>query len=144
MNLFRLHSSPVTFFWIILLSISLLVAQNLQLHVHDLDQDPVEYDGHDTAGVIDAAHQHLGIKHLSIDTSHADHHDVLMVEMDASPDGIMLQSSTSTPSLALLALFVMLSILTGYSQYRPAIRRKADIVPRWRFHLIPLLRAPPR
>lgn len=143
MNFIRLYSSPVTFIWIILLSISLLVTQNLQFHVHGLDHDTVLYDSHDTGGIIDAEHQHLAVKHLSIDTSHADHHDMVVVEMDASPDGIMKQSSTSAPLLALLTLFVLLSVLAGYFPYRPAIRPKVDVVPRWRFHLIPLLRAPP-
>ena len=144
MNFFRLNSSPVTFAWIILLSISLLVTQNLQFHVHGVDHDIVQFNSHDTTGVIDAEHQHPAVKHLSIDTSHADHHDVTVVEMDASPDGIIKQSSTSPPFLALLTLFVLLAILAGYYPYRPAIRREVDIVPRWRFHLIPLLRAPPR
>jgi hypothetical protein len=142
MNFFRPHNSPFVFFWIVLLSIALPFAQNLQFHVHGLDHGPVHHHDHDPT-MMDSHHEHTAIKHLSIDTSHADHHDGVMQEMDAIPDITVQQSSTSVSSMDLLVLFILLFILGAYILYKPGIHHTFDIPPKRRFNLIPQLRAPP-
>tara|TARA_R110002074_G_scaffold44181_1_gene114822 strand:- start:342 stop:713 length:372 start_codon:yes stop_codon:yes gene_type:complete len=121
----------------------LLCVQNLQFHVHSLDHHgPLQH--HDSQiDLNNGEHDQVAVKHLAIDSSHADHHDLLVVEMDASPDTIFKQSSMNGASVALFTLIFMLLILGVYARYLPRNRRLASFVPSRRFHLFPLLRAPP-
>ena len=142
MNYFRSLSKPVVFSWIALLSVALLFASNLSFHVHDLDIESTHHTDPSLSGS-DVGHGHVVNKHLSIDTSHADHHDTVMVEMEATPDGMAPQSSRLTSAMDLVALFLLVFVLSAYPPFRPRFGRIIDRPPPRRFYLIPLLRAPP-
>lgn len=126
-----------------MISIMLLCAQNLQFHVHSLDH-PAPPQQHDSkVEMHNGEHGQIAMKHLSIDSSHADHHDLLVIEVDGSPETIFKHSSPNGSSVALLALILMLFILGVYALYAPRTRGLTNFVPNRRFHLFPLLRAPP-
>lgn len=143
MNFFRRHRKSFGLLWIVLLSTTILCTQNLQFHVHSLDHGTDQHDDHGAA-VMDKGHGHVSIAHLSIDTSHADHHEALMFEMDASPDSIFSQLPNSGSPMDLLILLLVLFTLSAFIFYKPGTRRALDsFVPKRRFHLTPRLRAPP-
>jgi hypothetical protein len=143
MNFSRQHRKPIFSLWIIMMSIMLLCAQNLQFHVHNLDHPPSPQQHDSEVEMHSGEHGQSAMKHLSIDSSHADHHDLLVVEMDARPDTILKQLFRNGLSVALFALIFSLLILGIYTQYVPRTRRRTIFVPIRRFHLFPLLRAPP-
>ena len=143
MNFSRQHRRPVFFLWIVLISIMLLCAQNLQFHVHNLDHHGPLQQHDSQIEMNDGEHGQVAMKHLSIDSSHADHHDQSVVEMDASPETILNQISINGASAVLFALIFTLVILGFYALYIPRTRSLANFVPLRRFHLFPLLRAPP-
>lgn len=126
-----------------MISIMLLCTQNLTFHIHSLDHhEPLQQ--HDSQiEMNNGEHDHIAMKHLSIDSSHDDHHDLLVVEMDASPETIFKQPSLNGSSVALFALFFTLLILGIYTRYIPRACGLTIFVPVKRFHLFPLLRAPP-
>ena len=126
-----------------MISTMMLCVQNLQFHVHSLDH-PEPLQQHDSQiEMNNGEHGQIAMKHLSIDSSHADHHDLLVVEMDASPETIFKQSSMNGLSVALFALIFTLIILGFYALYVPRTRSLTNFEPIRRFHLFPLLRAPP-
>ena len=126
-----------------MISIMLLCAQNLQFHVHSLDH-PEPLQQHDSQiEMHNVEHGQIAMKHLSIESSHADHHDLSVVEMDASPETILKQLSMNGASVALFALIFTLIILGFYALYVPRTRSLTNFLPIRRFHLFPLLRAPP-
>ncbi len=126
-----------------MISIMLLCAQNLQFHVHSLDHHGPLQQHDSEIEMNNGEHGQIAMKHLSIDSSHADHHDLLVIEMDAGPDTIFRQSSINGSSVALFALIFTLLILGIYALYVPRTRSLINFVPNRRFHLFPLLRAPP-
>ena len=144
MNSFRPHNSSTVFIWIALLSVALLVTQNLKFHVHTMDHDPVQSDHHASTIATPAEHEHTDLMHLSIDASHADHHDSVIVETDANLDRIFQQLTSKASPIDLLALCLVLFILFRQIFQRSTIRHACSVLPRQRFHLIPPLRAPPR
>jgi hypothetical protein len=143
MNFSRQHRKPILFLWIVMISIMLLCAQNLQFHVHSLaHHEPLQQ--HDSLiEMSNGEHGQVAMKHLSIDSSHADHHDQSVVEMDASPEAIIKQLSMNGALAVLFALIFTLIILGFYALYVPRTRSLTNFVPLRRFHLFPLLRAPP-
>lgn len=126
-----------------MISIMLLCVQNLQFHIHSLDyHGPLQQ--HDSQiEMTNGEHGQIAIRHLSIDSSHADHHDLLVIEMDAGPDTIFRQSSINGSSVVLFVLIFMLLVLMIYALYVPRTRSLTNFAPNRRFHLFPLLRAPP-
>jgi hypothetical protein len=94
MNYYRSLNSSTVFVWIALLSVALLVTQNLQFHIHDLDHHPGQTDHHASTIAPLVEHEHTDLMHLSIDSSHADHHDSVIVETDAGLDRIFQQLSS--------------------------------------------------
>jgi len=126
-----------------MISIMLLCAQNLKFHVHSLDHHGPLQQHDSQIEMNNGEHGQIAMMHLSIDSSHADHHDLLVVEMDASPETIFKQSSMNGLSVALFALIFTLLILGIYALYVPRTRGLTNFVPIRRFHLFPLLRAPP-
>lgn len=119
---------------------ALLCAQSVKLHVHNFDHDHDQRHGHITAGA--AEHSHLSEAHLSTDVSHGDHHDEVVSELDASPDGLLKKASSNVVVLALLATLFTLLLPGFYQQIFHRRRDKGAILPR-RYHLFPPLRAPP-
>lgn len=142
MALFRQHNKTTFLILIGLLSITLLCAQSLQFHIHSLDHGPVQEFGHESI-LIDSKHDHPASMHLSIVTSHADHHDFVVNEMDASPDTLVRQSSINVPSMDLLILLFTLFFLGTFALCIARILHIDGLLPRRRFYFVPLLRAPP-
>jgi len=126
-----------------MISIMMLCTQNLQFHVHSLDHHGPLQQHETQIEMHNGGHGQIAMKHLSIDSSHADHHDLSVVEMDASPEAILKQLSMNGASVALFALIFTLIILGFYALYVPRTRSLTNFLPIRRFHLFPLLRAPP-
>ena len=128
--------------WSLLLSLALLCAQGVKLHVHDLDHGHDNHHSH--AHVIDEAsdHGHLSKAHSSHDTSHDDHHDSVASEIDVSPDGV-LKNSNTVFALALIVFFITLMIPASLRQ-RVHHRRENDFILHRDYALSPPLRAPPQ
>ena len=143
MNYFRSLNSSTVFVWIVLLSVALLVTQNLQFHIHDLDHDPGQSNHHASTIAAPVEHEHTDLMHLSIDSSHADHHDSVIVGTDAGLDRIFQQLSSKAWSIDLFFICLVLLILFRQIFQRSTIRHACGVLPRQRFHLIPPLRAPP-
>jgi len=141
MNFFRAYHKSNLLLWVTLLSLTLLCTQHLQLHVHSLDHEP--YQHHDNLLSNNSDHSHIVTKHLSIDTSHQDHHDEVMLEMNASPDTISHSSSAQVPSFDLLILYILLLVLGAYRSLGFKTRPFAEGIRKRHFYLIPQLRAPP-
>lgn len=141
MNFHRKTKNRTLYFWAILLSMALLCAQGVKLHVHDLDHDHDQQHGHIPAEDT-VEHSHLSVAHLSSDISHADHHEEVVSEIDASQDGLLIKLSSSISLLAILATVFTL-LLSGFYRYRFYLRRENDSNIPWRYHMSPPLRAPP-
>jgi hypothetical protein len=143
--IFRQTETRPLFLWILLLSIALLCAQGVTLHVHDLGhgldrKHDLQHSHIDSEFV--AEHAHLSEAHLSTDVSHGDHHDELVSELDASPDGLLKKVSTSVLTLALFAAVLAL-LFPHFYQLTFLRRRDKDVILSWRYLLSPPLRAPP-
>ena len=143
MNYFRSLNSSTVIVWVALLSVAFLVTQNLQFHVHDLDHDPARSDHHASTIAQSVEHEHTNLMHLSIDSSHADHHDSVIIETGVSLERIPPQSSSKASSFDLLVRCLVLLVLFSRLYRRATISHACDVLPRKRFHLIPPLRAPP-
>lgn len=142
MNFYRSYQKPTLLLWAILLSITLLCTQHLQIHIHSLDHETSQH--HDNLLSNNSDHSHMAAtKHLSFDSSHPNHHDDVMAEMSASPDSIVQLSSTQIPSIDLLILYILLFALGAYRSLNHKIRPFAARLLKRYFYLIPQLRAPP-
>jgi hypothetical protein len=150
MKFSRKAQKSTLYLWVILLSVTLLCAQGVKLHVHSLDHDHDHHHGHANLSVteenihIENEHTHLSIAHLSTDDSHIDHHDEVISESDACPDCLLTKIAAKTPFMALLAILFTL-VLSELFRY--TLNRRVDEdepVPSRRYHLTPVLRAPPR
>lgn len=139
MILFRQTKKRNLFLWALLLSIALLCAQGVKLHVHSLDHD--QQHSH-IATEAAAEHSHLSEAHLSTDVSHSDHHDEVVSELDVSSHGLLKKVSSSVLTLALLVTMFALLLPAFYRQTFHR-RRDIDTILPWRYHLSPPLRAPP-
>ena len=141
MQKFREMNKAKLFAWIVLLSMGLLCAQNVKIHSHNLDHDHFQEHGHNSIENI-AEHSHIAKAHLSTDISHADHHDEVVSETDASPNALLKNISSQVLTLTLLVTtFLLLS--PKFYQYLSYRRRNDDIwLPR-RYQYSPPLRAPP-
>ncbi|MEN8180010.1 MAG: hypothetical protein ABFS39_15520 [Pseudomonadota bacterium] len=140
MIFFRQTTKRTSFLWALLLSVALLCAQGVKLHVHSIDHDHDQRHGHMTTEA--AEHSHLSEAHLSSDVSHGDHHDEVVSELDASPDGLLKKVSSNVFMLALLATVFSL-LLLGFYQHAFHRRSDNDAILPWRYLLSPPSRAPP-
>jgi len=138
MNSFRKTNKRILFAWTIILSLLILFAQGVTLHVHSFDHDPLQ-NHHSIADLND--HSHLSEAHLSVDFSHNDHHDKVTSEIDASPDCILKQVSANVTVIALLAMALTL-LLSGLCR-NTFLRYCRYVALSRRYHLFPSLRAPP-
>lgn len=145
--IFRQTKTRTLFLWVLLLSLALLCAQGVKLHVHELGHGHGHDHKHDLQhSHIDpgfaAEHSHLSEAHLSTDISHGDHHDELVSELDASPDGLLKKVSTSILALALFATVLTL-LFPGFYQLIFLRHRDKGVILSWQYLLSPPLRAPP-
>ncbi|WP_455218554.1 hypothetical protein [Kaarinaea lacus] len=152
MELFRKTNKSILLYWVIFLSITLICAQGVTLHVHTVDHDHFhghsqhhsQQHKHDSLPdqLITAEHTHISIAHLSVDSSHSSHHDRVIFESDACPDCLLTKISSKVPLAALLSV---LFILLLFGIYRRTYERRRDdnILYLFRPHFTPPLRAPP-
>lgn len=141
MNFYHKTKKRNLYLWAVLLSVALLCAQGVKLHVHDLNHDHDQQHSHSPAeGTVN--HSHLSVAHLSSDTSHVDHHEEVVTEIDTSQDGLLIKVSSSISLLALLATVLTL-LLPGFNRYTFLPRRENGTNIPWRYHISPPLRAPP-
>ena len=138
MNSVRKTNKRILFAWTIFLSLLILCAQGVTLHVHSFDHNP--FQNHHSIDDLNE-HSHLNVAHLSIDPSHDEHHNNVPSEMDASPDCILNQVATNVTVLAILTLVLML-ILPVLCQ-NIFFSFHFNISRPWRCYFFPQLRAPP-
>jgi len=124
-----------------LLSIALLCAQGITLHVHNLGHEHDQQHDH-LAAELAVKHSHLSETHLSTDASHGDHHAEVVSEFGASPDGLLKKISYNVLTLALLATVLALLFPSFYQLIFPR-RRDIGVIFAWQYRLSPPLRAPP-
>lgn len=117
----------------------------MQLHTHSVNHDHLNEITHDVIAEHGHEHEHYSVKHLSIDASHVDHHDLSSVTIeDASPDTLFGQMSKkvfSTVFLILLVTLVSLGVLLCKGVVRLSGKPLQSKPP---IYFIPLLRAPPK
>ena len=121
----------------VLLSLSLLCSQGVGLHVHSLDH------GHGDSIHQAGEHAHLSEAHFAQDSSHNDHHDGTVSEVDISPDSLLKTPSNNIFSIALIA-FLFISVVFVSSQQWVHRRRESKLILHRRYVLSPPLRAPPQ
>ncbi len=141
MKFFRQAQKRTLILWTVLLSLSILCAQGVKLHVHDFDHDHGGHH-HDQLDAEYSEHAHSSEIHFAHDKSHTDHHGGVIPEMDLSPDGLLKKVSNSVLVLALLAAlsFLLLPGVVCQSSRGPR-EQKSPLTKRY-IHCPPL-RAPP-
>lgn len=138
MNTIRNINKKALLPFLVMLFFVLLSAQNVTLHVHSFEHDPIQ-----THHSIDdiSAHTHHSDAHFTIDSSHQEHHDGSSVEVDACPDCLIIQLSVTAKIFALLSF--------AFSLFLPLLFRRVfsslyqEVSTFRRFYLAPPLRAPP-
>ena len=134
---------PVAVFWVIVFTLSLLLAYNLTFHIHSLSHNSSL--AHDHGSMLDeASHDEIAFKHLSTDMSHADHHAGLIAEMAATPDAVFQNLTIDLTSVDLVLLYALLITVTATKLLATPFRSYNPPFQNQRFHLVPSLRAPPR
>ncbi len=133
MDSFRQTNRKILLLWSLFLSLALLCAQSINLHVHDLDH---------THGADElSGHTHLSKAHFAHDISH-DHHYGEVSELDVSPDGVVKNLNHSAFAIALFVIFF--SLIAFVSSRHVHQRRRKDKLIHHDYLLSPPLRAPPQ
>ena len=141
MNFFRKTKTRNLNFLAILLSLALLCAQGVKLHVHNLDHDHGQQHNQTLAeGTLE--HSHLSVAHISSDVSHDDHHEKVVTEIAVSQESLLIKASCVISLLALLATAFTFFLLVFY-RYTFHSHREHDANIPWRYYISPPLRAPP-
>ena len=125
----------------LLLSLVLLCAQGVKLHVHNLDQGHDNHHSHAIDEVGD--HDHLSKAHFTYDASHDGYHDDVVSEIDISPDGLLKSVNSHVFMIALFAFFFTLITFISSRQLIQRCRESKLILHR-QYVLSPPLRAPPQ
>ena len=146
MNFFRQLQKPTLLLWTVALSLAILCAQGVKLHVHDFEHEhgTSHHDQIDVGSAMASSdHSHANGIHFANDISHVDHHGGNIPELDISPDGLLKKISSSVLTLALLAIFLLsfLPRLTRESYQRHHHIRLRLSRP---YYYSPPLRAPPQ
>jgi len=106
MYILRKTSQSNLYLWVFVLSVALICAQGVTIHIHAVDHDHLKLHNHHHDSLEDqqtiADHTHFSIAHLSSDTSHGSHHDQIVYENVACPDCLLLKVANETPFIALL------------------------------------------
>ncbi|MFT5391136.1 MAG: hypothetical protein ACI8PT_001328 [Gammaproteobacteria bacterium] len=127
--------------WALLLCVALAFAPGANLHIHELDHpfEDANTPGFATGGITD--HADATGAHSSTNTSHADHHNGSVTELETSPKAVTKVSVTVVVMALLLAIiFTELSATGGLLFSRPPDSTRA--LPA-RYHLVQPARAPP-
>jgi len=137
--IFRQIKTCTVSLWALLLSVALLCAQSVTLHVHGSGHD---HQHAHTASGLPVERATLSMPHLSSDLSHAEYHNEMVSERDASPDALQKKVSGSMLTLALL-IMVLAVLFPGFTQRSFHRHRDRGVVFSWRYLFSPPLRAPP-
>ncbi len=143
MRFFRQTNKWVLLVLSLVFSLALLCAQGIGLHVHNLDHDPGDHHSHAHAMNGAGEHAHVSKAHFAQDTSHSDHHDGAVSEVDISPEGLLKNSSNNIFAIALIAFFFIFAMFVSLRQLAYRCRESKLILYR-RYVLSPPLRAPPQ
>ena len=147
MTYFRQMNKQVLLIWIVLLSIAVLCSQGIGLHVHSMDhgQDSHLAFATNIDDLSKATHHHeqFSKPHLSLDSSHIDHHSDISDNIDISPDGLLKNTNNNIFSIDVMAFIFILIMLTPA---RLVIRRiQESTVKLHNFYVLsPPVRAPPQ
>jgi len=110
--------------WVILLSIALLCAQGVGLHVHSFSHDNVQQQS--LSPLFTNNHSHQSGIHLTIDTSHSDHHNQVISESAASPQALL--KKVSSHSFIHTVFIITFTILCHFFYVFVFHRRRYDDV----------------
>ena len=144
MEYFRKTKKSTLALWVLFLSIALVCAQGVTLHVHAVDHEHHHQHSHDNLFEDTSVdeHTHISIAHLSADASHSGSHDQVIYESDACSDCLLTKNSNMDSLNALLyVLFILL--LTGFYRHNYERLRDDKNFYLFRFSLTPPFRAPP-
>lgn len=129
--------------WCLLLSLLLLCAQGVTMHIHIVDHAHDKYLDHSHFIGETSDHSHISKAHLSNDTFHNDHHNEAVTEIDVTPEGVLKNLSNNIIALALFALLLILVLPITSRQVRHRIHKNPSTL--YHYYLIsPPLRAPPQ
>lgn len=142
MQNFRKTNRPILYLWAITLCISLLFAQNLKLHIHDIGHEHVAEHQHQSIGAA-VEHRHISKIHFSSDGSHADQHATLTYETELSPASAILKNVTAKVFILALLTAVVTLLITAIYPYRLRPVYREHFPTARRYQLYPPLRAPP-
>jgi len=143
MEYFRRINKRTLLLWSLLLSLSLLCAQGAGLHVHSVDHGHDELQSHIHGADEADDHTHMSKAHFTHDTSHNDHHDDVVSEIDVSPEGLLKNASNNIFSIALFTFFFILVMFVS-SRQLIYCRREGKLILDKYYLLSPPLRAPPQ
>ena len=145
MDFFRQTNKRILLLWSVLLALMLLCAQGVKLHAHDLGHGDEHHssDGHIHAIEATGDHGYLSKVHFAHDTSHSEHHDDVVSEIDISPDGLLKNTNNSVFAIMLFALFFILMVLISSRQLIQRCR-ESQLILRSCQIFSPPLRAPPQ
>ena len=143
MEFFRAFKKPIAAVGLVFFTLTVLLAHDVSFHIHSLSHDSASAHEHHSLS-LEAGHVDVALKHLSNDMSHADHHHGVVIELSATPSGV-LQSFSIDPSSIDLVLILVLVIAGGIATTGITTRHPytPSTQPR-RYYLVPALRAPPR
>jgi hypothetical protein len=115
MSFFQRMHKPTLFLWVLLLSVALLCAQGVKLHIHSFGHD--HELRHNIAPEVATGHLHQSGIHLTTDVSHATHHDEVISEQGLNSQALLKKMSSYGPMLtifliAFIFLFHRLSVIT--------------------------------
>jgi hypothetical protein len=135
MTFFQRMHKPTLFLWVLLLSVALLSAQAVKLHVHNFGHDHEQR--HSIAPEVATEHIHQSGIYLTTDVSHATHHDEMISEQ-----GLLKKMASYGPMLAIFVIAVTF-LLHSFNVMTLQRRRDKDVITVRRYILSPPLRAPP-
>lgn len=125
--------------WSLLLILSLLCAQGVTLHIHNLGHEHTEL--HSLTPDINETNDHPYLSRAHF--SHEAYHDEVISEIDISPDGLLKKMANN---LIVIALFIFLFTLARLVSSAHFVRpfRKKKLIIQEHYVLSPPLRAPPQ
>jgi hypothetical protein len=140
MIFFQRMQKRTLFLWILLLSITLLCAQSVKLHVHNFALDHEQQ--HSIATDVMTEHLHQNGIHLTTVVSHAIHHDEVISEQGLNSQALLKKMSSYGPMLAIFVI-AFTFLLHRFNVIKLDYRRDNDLIITRRYILSPPLRAPP-
>jgi hypothetical protein len=141
MIFFQRMQKRTLFLWVLLLSIALLCAQGVKLHVHSFGHDHEQR--HSIAPEVATEHLHQNDIHLTTDMSHAGHHDEVVSEQGVNSQALLKKISSYGSMLAIFVI-AFTFFLHSFNVLTLHTRRDKDVIIIRRYILSPPLRAPPK